>query len=197
MTPLAFLLAGLGGLAVWAALTGESPVTVLGQILRGDPTTPLDAAPAPGAAAPSAAPGVAPSGAADNPGGLAHPTGGAGSTGPAGVFGASRDGGARRHQGKDYSMPEGNPIFAVLPGVVTRADFSSSYGNVVYVDHADGWQSRYAHLRPGGISVSLGQQVARGQQVGLCGSTGNATGPHLHFEIRHDGTPLDPTAYGI
>jgi len=85
---------------------------------------------------------------------------------------------------------QGDAVFASAEGVVTRADYSKSYGNVVYVDHGDGFETRYAHLR--GFTVGRGQRVQKGQQVGQLGNTGIGTGPHLHFEIRRNGRPINP-----
>ena len=85
---------------------------------------------------------------------------------------------------------QGDAVFASADGVVTRADYSKSYGNVVYVDHGDGFETRYAHLR--GFTVSRGMRVQKGQQLGQLGNTGIGTGPHLHFEIRRNGRPINP-----
>lgn len=100
----------------------------------------------------------------------------------------------RQHKGIDIPAPEGTPIIASREGEVTRAEYSSSYGNVVYIDHKDGYTSRYAHM----VSlpmVSKGQRVSAGQQIGRVGNTGHSFGNHLHFEIRYGDVVQDPESY--
>jgi murein DD-endopeptidase MepM/ murein hydrolase activator NlpD len=100
------------------------------------------------------------------------------------------------HTGVDFSVGEGTPVVAVASGQVVSAGDGGAYGNEVVIQHADGQYSQYAHLSS--ISVSAGQQVGTGDQVGLSGATGNVTGPHLHFEIRTGpdyGSDVDPLAY--
>lgn len=103
-------------------------------------------------------------------------------------------GGRRMHKGTDLAGPQpgmyGYPILAAKTGVVTVARSLRGYGNAVYIEHPDGWQTRYAHLQ--GFNVQEGQQVVAGQQIGGMGNTGVGTGPHLHFETRKDGKPYDP-----
>ncbi len=99
----------------------------------------------------------------------------------------------RMHKGVDMGAPQGAPIRAVAPGVVSFAGEKSGYGNVVYVDHADGMQTRYAHQSE--LAVAEGQLVAAGQLIGFVGSTGLSTVPHLHFEVRRDGEAVDPEPY--
>ena len=96
------------------------------------------------------------------------------------------------HTGIDISAPEGSPIKAMAAGVVKRADKGENggYGTLVVLDHGDGITTWYAHMSQ--ISVAVGDKVQTGQQVGLAGSTGRSTGPHLHFEVRVGNTPLDP-----
>jgi murein DD-endopeptidase MepM/ murein hydrolase activator NlpD len=77
--------------------------------------------------------------------------------------------------------------------VVTRSGWVGAYGYLVVLDHGGGWETRYAHLSR--IDVRVGERVAQGAVVGLVGSTGASTGPHLHFEVRRDGLALDPLAY--
>jgi hypothetical protein len=109
---------------------------------------------------------------------------------------ASSEFGARggRHQGLDLAAPTGRPIIAAAAGTVSRADFSASYGNVVYIDHGGGMQTRYAHMvrRP---PVRRGQQVPRGARSRRVGSTGPSPGPHLHFEVRIGGVARNPRNY--
>ena len=96
----------------------------------------------------------------------------------------------REHRGIDYSAPHGTPVRVVGDGVVTYAAWQGGYGNVVYVDHGSNRVTLYAHLSR--IGVQPGQRVERGQLIGAVGATGWATGPHLHFEFRVNGTHVDP-----
>lgn len=99
------------------------------------------------------------------------------------------------HQGVDFGPRrpnvDGDPIFASDAGIVTSYTGSrSGYGNVIEIDHQNGYRTRYAHLSR--ISVSIGQRVNKGAVIGLMGNTGRSSGTHLHFEIRKDGTPVNP-----
>ncbi|MBT2364547.1 peptidoglycan DD-metalloendopeptidase family protein [Streptomyces sp. ISL-10] len=100
------------------------------------------------------------------------------------------------HTGVDFIAGSGTSVKSVGPGTVVSAGWSGSYGNEVVIQHGDGTYSQYAHLSS--LSVSSGQSVSGGEQIGLSGSTGNSTGPHLHFEIRTSpsyGSDIDPVAY--
>ncbi|MBB0243475.1 peptidoglycan DD-metalloendopeptidase family protein [Streptomyces alkaliphilus] len=100
------------------------------------------------------------------------------------------------HTGVDFPVPTGTTVRSVSAGTVVSAGWSGSFGYEVIVRHDDGRYSQYAHLSA--ISVSAGQPVGTGQRLGRSGSTGNSTGPHLHFEIRTGpgfGTDIDPIAY--
>lgn len=100
------------------------------------------------------------------------------------------------HTGVDFAAETGTEVKAVGAGTVVSAGWGGAYGNEVVVQHADGMYSQYAHLSQ--LSVSAGQTVTEGQQLGLSGATGNVTGPHLHFEIRTTpdyGSDVDPIAY--
>ncbi|MEU1008554.1 LysM peptidoglycan-binding domain-containing M23 family metallopeptidase [Streptomyces sp. NPDC005890] len=100
------------------------------------------------------------------------------------------------HTGVDFVVPTGTPLKAVAAGTVVSAGWGGAYGNQVVLKLNDGHYAQYAHLSQ--LSVSAGQTVTAGQQVGLSGATGNVTGPHLHFEIRTTpdyGSDLDPVAY--
>jgi murein DD-endopeptidase MepM/ murein hydrolase activator NlpD len=97
------------------------------------------------------------------------------------------------HAGLDIAAKTGTPVAASRPGTVTKASWGGSYGYVVYIDHGDGSQSRYAHQSQ--LNVRVGQYVNQGDVVGYVGSTGASTGPHLHFEIRFDGRSVDPLGY--
>ncbi len=96
----------------------------------------------------------------------------------------------RMHKGIDYAARRGTPVYAVGPGVVVSARRRGSYGRLVVVDHGHGVETRYAHLHR--IRVKPGQTLTAGDQVGTVGSTGRATGPHLHFELRIDDEAFDP-----
>jgi len=95
-----------------------------------------------------------------------------------------------RHTGLDFAAPMGTPIVAVDDGKVVASGPAGAYGNMIEVAHGDGTRSLYAHLTS--IDVRKGQKVTRGEHIGDLGSTGNSTGPHLHFEISKNGTPVDP-----
>ena len=99
----------------------------------------------------------------------------------------------RRHEGTDYAAPPGTPVLAASDGVVVRAGWSGGYGNLVELKHRNGVTTRYGHLRSFGSSIRTGAEVLQGQVVGFVGSTGLASGPHLHYEFRVDGVPRDPT----
>jgi murein DD-endopeptidase MepM/ murein hydrolase activator NlpD len=96
----------------------------------------------------------------------------------------------KMHKGVDYRAPRGTPVVAAGPGVVRFARRKSGYGRVVMIDHGHGVQTRYAHLQS--IEVDRGDRVSPGTLIGTVGSTGRATGPHLHFELRIDGEAYDP-----
>ena len=94
------------------------------------------------------------------------------------------------HSGIDFSLVEGTPIRSTWDGTVVYAGWSDAgYGNLIVVQNGD-WRTYYGHLSA--FSVSVGQTVDTGTVVGLSGNTGWSTGPHLHYEVRHQGTPVDP-----
>lgn len=101
--------------------------------------------------------------------------------------------GSTNHSGIDQGDPTGTPAFASRDGRVSFAGWAGGYGNAVYVEHSGGFQTRYAHMSA--LTVSTGDQVSQGDRVGLVGSTGNSTGPHMHFEIRHGGRAYNPRNY--
>ena len=94
------------------------------------------------------------------------------------------------HRGVDLACAEGSRVLAAMGGVITSARRSSSYGNCVRISHPDGQETLYAHMQY--LFVSTGAVVTAGQVLGVVGETGNATGPHLHFEILHKGLRYDP-----
>ena len=99
----------------------------------------------------------------------------------------------RRHTGIDIAAPTGTAVRAADAGRVSFAGTQGAYGRLVIIDHENGRQTYYAHLNT--ISVSVGTRVHQDQQIGTVGSTGRSTGPHLHFEIRIDGIPVNPSNY--
>jgi murein DD-endopeptidase MepM/ murein hydrolase activator NlpD len=109
------------------------------------------------------------------------------------------DGTRHFHTGVDVRAAQGTPILAAAGGVVKRAGERGGYGNAVEVDHGNGVTTLYAHAQA--LSVQPGDTISEGQALGLVGKTGKATGPHLHFEVRVEGKPIDPrralNAYGI
>lgn len=102
--------------------------------------------------------------------------------------------GGRRHTGIDFPEPTGTPVGAAGVGVVASSGWNSGgYGYLVVVRHRLGYETWYAHLSR--IAASRGQSVVGGSRIGYVGATGRATGPHLHFEVRHFGTPIDPAPF--
>ena len=98
------------------------------------------------------------------------------------------------HRGIDFPSPQGTPVMAAEAGTVTTVLYSNkSYGNRVIIDHGNGISTLYGHNST--ISVSLGQKVSKGQTIAGVGSTGRSTGNHVHFEIRINGKPINPTSY--
>lgn len=98
--------------------------------------------------------------------------------------------GGRLHAGVDVAVPTGTAIAAAKAGTVAFAGWANGYGNAVYLDHGAGQVTRYAHASK--LLVRTGQRVEQGERIALSGSTGNSTGPHLHFEVRVNGSPVDP-----
>ena len=99
----------------------------------------------------------------------------------------------RMHEGIDIAVGEGTPVHAAAAGSVIHAGWMGGYGNLVVVDHGNGLSTAYAHNSS--LAVSVGQQVAAGEVVSYSGNTGNSTGPHVHFEVRVNGSAVDPLGY--
>ena len=102
-------------------------------------------------------------------------------------------GASSNHKGVDWAVPNGTAVMASSSGTVVKAGWASGYGYVVYINHADGRQTRYGHLSK--VLVSVGQYVTQGQKIALSGNTGRSTGPHLHFEMIIGGTHVNPLNY--
>ncbi|MEU5733179.1 M23 family metallopeptidase [Streptomyces antimycoticus] len=117
------------------------------------------------------------------------------------AFGLAGNLWSHNHSGQDFVVPTGTPVHAAHEGVVVKAGPNGggdgpAYGNAIVIKHDNATYSQYAHLSR--IDVRIGQTVTEGQQIGLSGSTGNSTGPHLHFEIRttpNYGTAVEPLKF--
>ncbi|GAW93103.1 peptidase M23 [Calderihabitans maritimus] len=97
------------------------------------------------------------------------------------------------HAGVDIAASYGNGVYAYAEGKVVYAGWAGGYGKVIFIDHGNGLETRYAHLSR--IYVKVGEKVRAGQRIGAVGSTGRSTGPHLHFEVRVNGRPQSPWKY--
>ena len=102
-------------------------------------------------------------------------------------------GGSEFHPGQDIAAPHGTPVLAPADGTVLEAGWKNGYGQTVVINHGNGLTTRYGHLSK--IEVSAGQELRRGEQLGLVGSTGRSTGPHLHYEVRLGDLPVSPRHY--
>lgn len=99
------------------------------------------------------------------------------------------------HTGMDMAAPSGTPIYAAESGRVIVSQWWSGYGNCIIIDHGGGIWTLYGHIKNGGLLVEKGDNVKRGQKIALVGSTGQSTGPHLHFEVRKNSEPVNPAPY--
>lgn len=98
-----------------------------------------------------------------------------------------------KHSGVDIAARTGTPVYATGDGYIGRSRWAGGYGNLVEINHGGGYQTRFGHLSQ--RMVGEGQYVRRGTLIGLIGSTGRSTGPHLHYEVRYNGSAVDPTPY--
>jgi len=101
----------------------------------------------------------------------------------------------KMHTGVDFAVGQGTSVHAAEAGTVILAEWYSGYGNAVIVDHGGGMWTLYGHLRNGGTNVKVGDRVSKGEKIAESGSTGQSTGPHLHFEVRINGSRVDPMPY--
>jgi murein DD-endopeptidase MepM/ murein hydrolase activator NlpD len=99
----------------------------------------------------------------------------------------------KMHEGLDIANRPGTPIKAPADGTVLYAEAKSGYGQTLILDHGYGLETWYGHTRK--ILVSKGQHIRRGEAIALLGNSGRSTGPHLHYEVRVHGTPVDPLSY--
>ena len=112
------------------------------------------------------------------------------------LYGPRRDPFTRRmamHHGIDLAGPSRTPVMATASGTVTRSGTATGYGRVIYIDHGNGFETRYGHLRS--ASVRVGDEVTTRQVIGQLGNTGRSTGPHVHYEIRYQNQPLNPVPF--
>jgi murein DD-endopeptidase MepM/ murein hydrolase activator NlpD len=101
------------------------------------------------------------------------------------------------HSGVDWSAPRGTPIMAAADGVVVAAGWESGYGRTTRILHANGIETTYAHQTAIAAGIVVGAEVIQGQIIGQVGATGNATGPHLHYEVRINGETVDPIGAAV
>jgi murein DD-endopeptidase MepM/ murein hydrolase activator NlpD len=99
------------------------------------------------------------------------------------------------HEGVDFAAPTGTPVYAAADGVVVDAAPNGGYGNWIRIDHSSKLSTVYGHLLAFAPGIEPGESVVRGELIGFVGNTGRSTGPHLHFEIRSDGKPVNPITY--
>ena len=99
----------------------------------------------------------------------------------------------RLHAGTDFAGPIGTPIYSTADGVISHAGWASGYGRLIKIRHDFGIETRYAHLNS--MDVRVGQRVSRGERIGAMGNSGRSTGPHLHYEVRVNGNPVNPMTY--
>lgn len=124
---------------------------------------------------------------------LAYPVANPRITSGYGYRDAPTAGATSRHDGIDFGGATGTPIYASESGTVVTAAYNSARGNYVVINHGNGIQTWYQHCSA--VYVSVGQKVSRGQSIAAIGATGIVTGPHLHFEVHVNGSPVNPMNY--
>jgi murein DD-endopeptidase MepM/ murein hydrolase activator NlpD len=97
------------------------------------------------------------------------------------------------HEGIDIAVGSGTPVHAAAAGTIIYAGWMEGYGNLVVIDHGNGLSTAYGHNSS--LASAVGQGVSAGQVIAYSGSTGHSTGPHVHFEVRVNGAPVDPLGY--
>ena len=97
------------------------------------------------------------------------------------------------HHGLDFAGKAGSEVVAVADGIVSWQGSRGGYGEMIEIDHGNGYQTRYAHNKE--LVVKLGERIEKGQAIALMGSTGRSTGPHVHFEILRDGKTVNPSNF--
>jgi murein DD-endopeptidase MepM/ murein hydrolase activator NlpD len=102
-------------------------------------------------------------------------------------------GNLKMHEGVDIASRVGTPIFASADGIVSEAGTEAGYGKLVVIDHGYGYKTYYGHNSK--LFVKVGQRVSRGEKIAAVGNTGSSTGPHLHYEVRLNGVPLNPKKF--
>ncbi len=102
-------------------------------------------------------------------------------------------GASTNHKGVDFAAPQGTPIYAADAGTVVQACYSGKAGNFIIINHGDGTSTYYMHCYQ--MYVKAGEKVSRGQNIGSVGTTGNSTGPHLHFQVMQNGVPVNPLSF--
>ena len=107
-------------------------------------------------------------------------------------FGA-RDGRRMAHKGVDIACVTGTPVAAADEGVCITAEYRNDYGNLIIIDHQNGYKTYYAHLNS--INAAVGDIIEKGQIIGETGNTGVSTGPHIHFEVRKNDEPCNPSEF--
>jgi murein DD-endopeptidase MepM/ murein hydrolase activator NlpD len=103
------------------------------------------------------------------------------------------DGHESVHKGVDFAGTAGQQVLSVAAGVVTRSANASGYGNLIEINHGNGYVTRYGHNQS--LLVGVGATVVRGQPIALMGSTGRSTGPHVHFEVLRNGSHINPLSF--
>lgn len=98
----------------------------------------------------------------------------------------------RTHMGIDYAAPTGTPVFSVANGKIAYLGYNGAFGNLIIIEHPGNYRTYYAHLSNYNVELRVGNEVRRGFEIGYVGSTGRSSGPHLHYELRKDGTYIDP-----